>query len=60
MNKGEFVTAMPVRALGSSQVMTLGGTPDAWVCTWSEDGQEMSQSYQPEELVRTGTQRNQK
>ncbi|MEO7325363.1 MAG: hypothetical protein ABIW82_11095 [Dokdonella sp.] len=60
MNKGEFVTGMLVQPLGSSQVMSLGGTPDAWVCTWTANGQEMSKSFKPEELVSAGTQRDQK
>lgn len=60
MSKGEFVTGMFVQPLGSNQVMSLGGTADAWVCTWTENGQEMSKSFQPEELMPADTQRNQK
>ncbi|MEO5559406.1 MAG: hypothetical protein ABIO49_06335 [Dokdonella sp.] len=60
MNKGEFVTGMLVQPLGSDQVMSLGGTAGEWTCSWTENGQEMSKGFQPEELVPAGTQRNQK
>ncbi|MEO5625958.1 MAG: hypothetical protein ABIQ70_08120 [Dokdonella sp.] len=50
MNKGDFVGASLVQPLGSDQVMTLGGTPDDWVCTWIENGQTMTRQFQPEEL----------
>ena len=60
MNKGDFVGSMLVQPLGSSRVMTLGGTPDEWICTWNENGEEVSKRFQPEELVAAGTQRNHK
>lgn len=60
MNKGDFVGSMLVQPVGSGQVMTLGGTPDEWVCTWTENGQTVSKHFKPEELVSVGNQRNQK
>lgn len=60
MNKGDFVGSMLVQPLGSSRVMTLGGTPEEWMCTWTENGQEKSERFQPEELVPAGTQGHQK
>lgn len=50
MNKGDFVGSMQVQPLGSDQIMTLGGTPDEWICTWVENGQTMTKRFQPEQL----------
>ena len=51
MNKGDFVGGIQVLPiLGSTQVMTLGGTEDDWICTWYENGQKMTQHFQPEQL----------
>jgi hypothetical protein len=50
MNKGEFVGGMLVRRIGQEQVMTLGGTPDDWTCSWSESGQVRHAHFEPEEL----------
>lgn len=50
MNKGEFVGGMLVRRIGQTQVMTLGGTPDHWLCSWVQSGQVMNQQFKPEEL----------
>jgi hypothetical protein len=52
MKKGDFVGGIPVQLLGGGQVMTLGGTPDDWVCTWTENGQARSEHFMPEELER--------
>jgi hypothetical protein len=52
MNKGEFVLGIPVRAVGSDQVMTLGGTPDNWTCTWNENGKVRSERFDPGKLER--------
>lgn len=60
MNRGEFVTGMLVQPLDSDQLMTLGGAPGEWTCSWTENGQAMSKSFQPEELVAAGPQRSQK
>ena len=50
MKKGDFVTEKLVRVVGEDRVMTLGGTPDNWICTWQEAGEKRSASYRPEEL----------
>ena len=50
MNKGEFIGGMLVRRVGETQVMTLGGTPDDWVCSWPQNGKVMSAHFKPEEL----------
>jgi hypothetical protein len=55
MNKGDFVGGMSVRPLGSTQVMTLGGTPDDWICTWVDNGQTVTKHFQPVELEPAGT-----
>ena len=60
MNKGDFVGSMLVQPLGTDQVMTLGGTPDEWVCTWTENGQKVSKHFKPEELESVSTQGDQK
>ncbi len=52
MNKGDFVGGVEVRPLGGGPVMTLGGDPDHWVCTWVSNGQVMTQTFQPEQLER--------
>jgi len=51
MKKGDFVTEGLVRLVDGDQVMTLGGTPDDWVCTWQEGDQKRSAHYRPEQLV---------
>lgn len=51
MNKGDYTGEALVCLIGSDRVMTLGGTPDHWVCTWIENGEEKSAHFQPEELV---------
>ena len=50
MKKGDFVTEKLVRVAGEDRVMTLGGTPENWVCTWHEAGEKRSANYRPEEL----------
>ena len=50
MSKNDFVNGIPVRKIGTTQVMELGGTIDAWVCHWSENGQSKSASFTPDEL----------
>ncbi|HEY0180415.1 MAG TPA: hypothetical protein VGC30_12415 [Dokdonella sp.] len=50
MNKSEFVGGMQVRLVGTNQVMTLSGTPDDWICTWVENGKQVSQHFAPEDL----------
>jgi hypothetical protein len=50
MKKGDFVTERLVRVVGEDRVMTLGGTPDNWVCTWQEAGEKRSAHYRPEQL----------
>ena len=52
MNKADFVTGIPVRLAGSSQIMTLGGTPERWVCTWEQGGQQFSRQFDPAQLER--------
>jgi hypothetical protein len=32
--------------------MTLGGTPERWVCTWEHDGQQFSRQFDPAQLER--------
>ena len=54
MSKDEFVGGIPVRTIGSRQVMTLSGDPDGWVCAWEECGQTVMQTFQPEQLERVG------
>ena len=58
MNKGDFVGNMLVRPIGSNQVMTLGGTPDDWICTWTQNGVAMSKHFKPEDLVPAPTPSN--
>lgn len=55
MNKGDFVGGIPVQPAGGGQVMILGGTPDDWVCTWTEDGQVRSAHFLPEQLEHART-----
>lgn len=50
MNKGDFVGGIQVILRGTDQVMTLGGTPDDWVCTFVKNGKSMSEHFQPEVL----------
>jgi hypothetical protein len=50
MNKGDFVGGLLVVPTRSRQVMTLGGTPDNWICTWVENGETMTQRFNPEDL----------
>ena len=50
MNKGEFVGGMLVRRIGQAQVMTLGGTPDDWQCSWLENGLVKNAHFKPEDL----------
>jgi hypothetical protein len=52
MKKGDFTGGIEVRPLGGGPVMTLGGDPDHWVCTWLQNGQIMTQTFQPEQLER--------
>lgn len=50
MHKGEFVTGMAVRPIGSMHVMTLGGTPDEWICSWYDNDEHRAMRYMPEDL----------
>jgi uncharacterized protein YodC (DUF2158 family) len=50
MNKADFVSGIPVRSVDGSQVMTLGGTANDWVCTWVENGERKMASFRPEDL----------
>ena len=52
MNKGDFIGGIPVQPVGGGQVMILGGTPDDWICSWTENGVARSEHFQPEELER--------
>ena len=54
MNKGDFVTGMPVRRVGGEQVMVLGGTPDHWTGTWVENGKTHTESFEPHEVEPAG------
>lgn len=60
MNKGDFVGAMLVQTIGSDRVMTLEGTQDEWVCSWTENGKKMSKTFKPEELEPAATQNSEK
>jgi hypothetical protein len=50
MHKGEFVSGMAVRPIGSMHVMTLGGTPDEWICSWYDNDEHRAMRYMPEDL----------
>lgn len=50
MYKGEFVAGMAVRPVGSMHVMTLGGTPDEWICSWYDNDEHRAMRYMPEDL----------
>ncbi|MBA8883759.1 hypothetical protein [Dokdonella fugitiva] len=50
MHKGEFVAGMAVRPVGSMHVMTLGGTPDEWICSWYDNDEHRAMRYMPEDL----------
>ena len=50
MHKGEFVPGMAVRPIGSMHVMTLGGTPDEWICSWYDNDEHRAMRYMPEDL----------
>lgn len=50
MKKGDFIGGIPVQPLGGGQVMTLGGTPEHWICSWTQNGQVRSQHFLPEQL----------
>lgn len=60
MNKADFVTGTPVRLTGSNQVMILGGTPERWVCTWEHEGQQVSRQFDPAQLERAPTAKDEK
>ena len=50
MKKGDFIGGIPVQPLGGGQVMILGGTPDDWICTWTQNGVQRSEHFLPEQL----------
>jgi hypothetical protein len=50
VNKGDFVGSMPVQLIGSKQVMTLGGTPDDWICTYVENGHTVTVHVEPAQV----------
>ena len=50
MNKGDFVGGMQVQQIGGGPVMTLGGTPDDWICSWIENGKTMTKHFDPSML----------
>lgn len=50
MHKGEFVSGMAVRPIGSLHVMKLGGTADEWICSWYDNDEHRAMRYMPEDL----------
>ncbi len=52
MSKDDFVSGLPVRKIGTTQVMELAGTIDDWTARWQDSGQAKSAHFKPEELER--------
>lgn len=52
MSKDDFVSGLPVRKIGTTQVMELTGTIDDWIGRWQDSGQAKSAHFKPEELER--------
>ena len=50
MNKGDFVGGIQVRLIATGQVMILGGTPDDWTGTWTQNGISKVEHFAPEQL----------